>query len=403
MRPFFKRPSWATRGDEDLDSDFYRRAGQTYADIIAASREARDGLTNIAGNTSTEDDGKACKRRHISPEPVSEYLAFPVPDDDLEQNGGQIMFSPSVEACRTSPKGGGDRNGCQVLVQAPTDELSVTDTSNVDHSSTGTTLNAQSTHSYPSPGIIAKIIEGKEAVTNHSGCRDARDNQHDVAARTDRYSRPTDEDAIVRILITSKIENTRPLIIHRKISQALRDVRLTWCNRQNIPKERQSSIFLTWKGRRLFDFTTCRSLGADLGKGPADSLMHVDYLQHGSKEDIRVHMEAVTEDFLMPTNDRWALPTSYSGWAQETAATVDDSSECSSTRVVLKCPGFGYLNQSFSPNTQISELIAVFRDAKIIPTNREVYLVFDGDRLDPNARLTDYDMSDDDLVDVMVK
>ncbi|KAB8070703.1 ubiquitin-2 like Rad60 SUMO-like-domain-containing protein [Aspergillus leporis] len=401
MRSFFKRPPWATRGDEDSDSEFYRRAGQTYADIIAGSKEARESPPNRAGNTPTEG-GKACKRRHVSHEPISEYVASPVSDDAQEENDSKVIVSSGLEACRVSPKDG-DRNGCQMLVQATADEIVGSDTSSLDHSNTRTTLNVQSTYNQPSTNNTAQIIETKKAFANHSVHCDAGNNQHPIAAYTDRYPESTHEDAIVQILITSKLQNTKPLIVHRKMSQALRDVRLAWCNRQNLPKDRHSSIFLTWKGRRLFDVTTCRSLGGEARKSPADNSIHDGYLEHGSKEGIRIHMEAVTEDAIMPTNDRQTSPTIYSALAQETAATVNEDSKPSSTRVVLKCPGFGDFSQSVSSSTQILQLIAVFRKAKRIPTNREMYLVFDGDRLDPNSRITDYGISDDDLVDVIVK
>ncbi|KAF5865665.1 hypothetical protein ETB97_003083 [Aspergillus alliaceus] len=396
MRSFFKRPSWATKGDEDLESnDFYRRAGQTYADIIAASKEARDSPLNRSANTSTED-GRPCKRRHILPEPVPRSTASPVlPDDGKEKNDIQVRSSSRLGSYNASPEYSG-RNDYQTPVQPAAGKIGAAGLSNVKSSITGA---SQPVHYEVYPNTITDI--GEPQTVNISISRDAQKNQL-KAARTDQKPDSMEDDAVVQILITSKLENTKSLIVHRKISQSLRDVRLAWCNRQSIPKDMQSSIFLTWKGKRLFDVTTCRSLGIDMTRGIADNLIYGDYLQHGSKEVIRIHMEAATEDNVMPTNDRQASPISCSRSAQE-FTTIGESSKRLAIEIVLKCPGLDDFSLSIIPSMQISQLVDVFRDAKGIPAGQEVYLVFDGDRLNPSRCLTDYDMAHGDLVEVMIK
>ncbi|KAK6810435.1 hypothetical protein RU639_013766 [Aspergillus parasiticus] len=372
MRSFFKRPTWATTGDDGLDSnDFYRRAGQTYTDIIAASKVPR----HSPPCRSTTENGKVCKRRHISQEPSSrETASRALPGDGQEECDIQGVSPCSFDSCKTSPEIS-DRNDCRMPMQLPTDKVSATD-SKVD------SLNTR---------------VGKNPVS----C-DTRKNQRKAAIHINQHSDSMKYDPVVQILITSKIENTKPLIVHRKMSQSLRDVRLAWCNCQSIPKEMQSFILLTWKGRRLFDVTTCRSLGINVPKGLADSPVYGDHARHGSKEDIRIHMEAVIEDNVMAMDGWQASHESYLASAQESTAT-DGSSRLLSTRVVLKCPRSGDMELNISPRMQISRLVTIFRDAKKIPENREVYLVFDGDRLDPCSCLSMYDMADGDLVDVVVK
>ncbi|KNG86041.1 hypothetical protein ANOM_005804 [Aspergillus nomiae NRRL 13137] len=396
MRSFFKRPSWATRGDDDLDSEFYRRAGQTYADIIAASKVARDSPLGSPGSSTTED-GKVCKRRHISGEPLSREPAPRVlPDDGQERSDIQGVSLRSVDSWKTSPYIS-DCNDYWTPVQLPTDKASALG-SKVDSSNT---RDIRQTHVWPYPSTNTEITETENAVDEIPAPCDARKNQRKVAVHTDQHHDSMEYDTVVQILITSKIESTKPLIIHRKMSQSLRDVRLAWCNRQSIPKEMQSSILLTWKGRRLFDVTTCRSLGIGVPQGLADSAVHGDHIQHGSKEDIRIHMEAVIEDNVMAINDWQASHESYPAYAQESTAT--DGSRLLSTRVVLKCPSAGDLELKVSSRMQVSRLVTTFRDEKNLPKNREVYLVFDGDRLDPSSCLSMYDMADGDLVDVVIK
>ena len=103
-------------------------------------------------------------------------------------------------------------------------------------------------------------------------------------------------DDIISILITSRVANTTPLIVNRRVSQRLKDVRMTWCDRQGFTPEATATVFLTWRGKRLFDVTTCKSLGIGVGadgnivmKGKKDIL---------GEEERRIHMEAMTEEIL---------------------------------------------------------------------------------------------------------
>lgn len=103
-------------------------------------------------------------------------------------------------------------------------------------------------------------------------------------------------DPIVSILITSRIPNTNPLIVNRKISQRLKDVRVTWCQRQSFTPDFTASVFMTWRGKRLFDVTTCRSLGIGVDcngnivtKGQKDIL---------GEEERQIHMEAMTQGII---------------------------------------------------------------------------------------------------------
>lgn len=107
---------------------------------------------------------------------------------------------------------------------------------------------------------------------------------------------PAVPDPVVSILITSRITNTTPLIVNRKVSQRLKDVRVTWCQRQGFTPDFTTTVFLTWRGKRLFDVTTCGSLGIGVDfngkivtKGQKDIL---------GEEERQIHMEAMTEEIL---------------------------------------------------------------------------------------------------------
>lgn len=102
-------------------------------------------------------------------------------------------------------------------------------------------------------------------------------------------------DPPVQIFITSRIPDTRPLIVTRKLSQRLQEVRQAWCKRQGFDQEMTDSVFFTFKGRRLFDVATCRSLGL-----VADAFGGVR-MKDGfdwDENDGKVTIEAVTLDIF---------------------------------------------------------------------------------------------------------
>ena len=105
---------------------------------------------------------------------------------------------------------------------------------------------------------------------------------------------PTVHDPTLEILITSSIEHTQPLIVSRKLSQRLKDVRLAWTQRQGFTPELADAVFLTWRGKRLFDVMSCKSLGLSVNSSGVIR-GHENPL---GEEGGRLHMEAMTLEIL---------------------------------------------------------------------------------------------------------
>ena len=105
---------------------------------------------------------------------------------------------------------------------------------------------------------------------------------------------PPPLDPEVFILVTSRLENAVPLIVKRRLSQRLKDVRLSWCLRNQFTEDMTGSIFLTWRGRRLFDVTSCKSLGIAVDE--EGRVMAKDQDDILADEERKIHMEAMTED-----------------------------------------------------------------------------------------------------------
>ncbi|KAJ5157566.1 uncharacterized protein N7482_008666 [Penicillium canariense] len=207
---------------------------------------------------------------------------------------------------------------------------------------------------------------------------------------------PPMDNPIVHILITSEIPNTKPLLAQRKMSQALKDVRLAWCERQGFTPEATSSVHLTWRGRRVFDVTTCRSLGIKMDKTPAaiDDDPLTDQIQ------LQIHMEAVTNDPLLLNRPGSSLDAGDPSPARRSPG---EEQHDEPMKLILRSPGLDDFKIKARPKTSVSKLISAFRDRQNIRMDQTVSLLFDGDRLDPNTCLGDHDIADLDMVEVLVK
>lgn len=147
---------------------------------------------------------------------------------------------------------------------------------------------------------------------------------------------PPPPDPVLDILITSDIPDTEPLIVKRKLSQRLKDVKVAWAERQHFTQDFTDSVFLVWRGKRIFDHTTCRSLGYKAGPNgrimaSRDSMMD---------DEGRIHMEVMTRELFEKYKQAKITETreeeKESG--QETAA--EEQKQEVQVKIVCKAKGF---------------------------------------------------------------
>ncbi len=109
-------------------------------------------------------------------------------------------------------------------------------------------------------------------------------------------------DPAVEILVTSPLPNTKPLIVHRKLSQSVQVIRKVWCNKQGFSEEMTRDVFLIHRMRKIYDATTCRSLGLDV-----DSFGNIVMKgEEGVEGAAKVHLLAVTEEIYQELKDEKA-------------------------------------------------------------------------------------------------
>ncbi|RAL08706.1 small ubiquitin-related modifier domain-containing protein [Aspergillus homomorphus CBS 101889] len=384
MRSFFNKPSWASRGDETQDVKFYRHASQVYNDIVSANRDAL---------RANHTQATRLKRRRTSNENHGDDTLSVRTCKGYEAAGDcQISSYNSVDQCKSAQESEDDLD--YHVPDAPQHEPRFDDEYGFNHTKLRIAVK-------PRDEVVAT---GTTAANDMGGSRSA----HMDTSQSSNMPSPTEptmtisthipssDDATVQILITSSINHTKPLIVRRKMHQPLKDVRLAWFNRQALPKELQSSIFLTWKGKRLFDVTTCRSLGIGAKGGHAYGT-DVYGFPRNDCPDLQVHMEATTENCLDLNVDN-TLP--FANLEQNLGSAAGEPSLNS---LVFKSPGIDDLRLKVSPQLQVSQLICLYREARQIPQEHDVYLIFDGERLESDHVLAEYDLENDDLLDVIVK
>jgi len=199
--------------------------------------------------------------------------------------------------------------------------------------------------------------------------------------------------------------------MHRRLSQRLQEVRLTFCEKNLFTPDFTSRVFLIYKMRKLYDVTTCKSLGLDIdseGKVVRQGTLET------AEERGRVHVCAVTEGIFerMKKERRQAQQKSlqeleYSGEGQDMegeTADVENKAEPTETlRIVLRAKGYDDYKLRVHPHTEFSKIIKSFRKQRNVDDVKEVVLHFDGEELEPDGLVQDTDIGDTDCIDVHLK
>ncbi|KAJ5722994.1 hypothetical protein N7488_001029 [Penicillium malachiteum] len=398
MGSLFKKPSWAAKTAETNDQ-FYRRSEHTYSDIVAAnkahkkSRATPEKSETHTKSEETNSDTRESKRSRLSDQSSKEETTESIPSTSpirKQRSPKKHHHSPPISLENTSPKIREDLS--------PTAENEPLQTPLFDAPSP-----------LPATTRANPAVLTKPQLPDSSTPTDARkiDDSPSLPRETPPVSlskrpeppAPVVEDPAVQILITSDIPNVRPLIVHRKMSQGLQEVRLEWCRRQGFTSETQSAIYLTWQGRRLFDVTTCRSLGIK----PTEpiSILSMDDDFELDKKKLQIHMVAVTEDPLILNRPAPSEPDELTQKPQNPE--VEQTEDNEPMKLTLRSPGLDDLRIKARPKTLVSKIMSVFRSKQSISADQEIFIVFDGDRLDPNTCLRDHDIDDLDLLDIQVK
>jgi hypothetical protein len=342
-RPLFNKPAWSDPSKLGGADDLFHRSNQTYVKIAAEAEERRKKkLAKLEQERKSENatQGRPGKRRRLSdeseddgdssssegkphgPEKVSSHIKYSNVPTDCDTGLPISAKSTPISGFLSEPRDNTEndhKHDKGNLPRAP-NVIDLEDEGNqpqVQEEDTDFQAIAPGTlgppedddflvsdEEFPELAMKAretarrKRLETDSRPATQESSYEAESDSHAHNSKCLREPTPPrlPPDPIVQILITSHIPGTEPLIVSRKISQRLKDVRLAWCERQHFAPEFIPTVFLTWRGNRLFDVTTCKSLGIGVdGEG--------DILLKGRKdimgeEDRQIHMEATTDEII---------------------------------------------------------------------------------------------------------
>ncbi|OQO07627.1 hypothetical protein B0A48_07324 [Cryoendolithus antarcticus] len=217
---------------------------------------------------------------------------------------------------------------------------------------------------------------------------------------------PLEPDPEVQLLITSQIADTKPLRVIRRLSQRLQEVRHAWCGKQGFTPAQIQGIFFIHNMRRVYDATTCRSLGLDVDKEGAVFLKGSEGVEGADK----VHLEAVNAEIFEELKRLTAKEEAAKRGEVELETVGDGEQEAGHQeakgdaliRIILKAKATGDWKLKVKPTTTFAKMANAFRKQFGIGPEKSVYLEFDGDRLDPDDMMSASEVADEDCIEVHI-
>ncbi|EZF31899.1 hypothetical protein H109_04507 [Trichophyton interdigitale MR816] len=453
MASFFKKPTWAQASTPTKPQDFFRRSNQVYSDFVATTQDEDETDDEAVAAKETPCVPSEPKRRRISNEDDGETTSalqsrIKSPPQETASGGDTVKRDTpprleEAETSKTSPRS--PRSARSSPRKTGSQRNSPRKSQLVGASPPGTIIRLNS-ESPPPPAsrvppksviqidsdldndgdndeesdeeCAALIRRARERARNNllreenkSASPNDKDNDTrkttgtpSTSPKAASSSSPKKKDTVVNILITSNIQNAKSLLVRRLLSQNLGEVRKAWCNHQKYDEETSDSIILTWKGRRLFDVTTCKSLGIN-DTDTNDNSMFDSSPFDMEEGNAGVHMEAMTEEML--EERRRAATTiqqdNNEEKSEEEQPKAQEPADTDLLRITLKNPDLDDLRIKVRPSTQIGNILKKFRQVKEIPEHKSVSLYFDGEKLDPDTLIEDNAIDDMDCIDVIMK
>lgn len=257
--------------------------------------------------------------------------------------------------------------------------------------------------------------------------RERRENQKAVraAAESVRGTKPVDE-RIIQVFVTSRLPppKMKPVVLNtvmRKPIKVLRDTVVAFSASRGRPltEEEQKGAFLVWKDSRLYSSSTLMSLGvvpdahggfSKTGSGNANDGVTVDGQLHFELFTEEIYAEWMQQLEKQRQKDLYQTISDDEGeTGQKPAADGQDEAQgqdgksSEKIRIFLKAKNLDQVKASAKADTEISELVAAFRNVRKIPADKQVVIMFDGDKLAETDTVGDAGIEDKDVVDVLIK
>ncbi|KAF3767270.1 hypothetical protein M406DRAFT_328360 [Cryphonectria parasitica EP155] len=218
----------------------------------------------------------------------------------------------------------------------------------------------------------------------------------------------------VRIFIVSRLGDIEVRDIFgskRGLHQDLGLVRRTYVqwvqrDRPEITDDMARGIFLTWKGRRIYDSASGASLGwMPDSQGSFFSTAHLPGFTRGG-----ILLEAWTEDsYAQYTEEQDRQKLVDRGELADDSSAADDNDQAAAqegaakVRLFLKERNKEPLRLTAWLDTEARTLVGAYRKQREIPEDREIRLRNDGEWLEPHTTMEEADIEDMMTIEVYLK
>lgn len=447
-KSFFKRPTWATRAPANESGDFFRHSDTVYDSILKEKERRRQKQAQKKLSKSTNPDAgektQGNKRRRIG-KLGDEEIQLVDRKIDQEEVGTSVSEEDEGESAGSAPCEYGiesplTRDHLQETIASPgqpqqllnSDDL--TDNQAPKLESTGEDEKQKKSSSAQRGEEMAPIRVSDEDLSEEEDAyvlelkKKARERARLASLVVDSVHSPREishtpeiqsqpnsvttkaprkDETIVQILITTSIPEAKPLLVNRRVSQPMQQVREVWCSRQGFDEEMTSKIIFTWRGRKLYDTTTstglldvlkkerARQAGGLVADGDEES-------QSSEKIEVQAMTTEMYEQRLLQGGRDSAEDDPDQGMQDASAARSTTSQE-PTYKIVLNGHGLEGLRLKVRPSTNISKLMAAFKKMRNIDAGKCCWLIHNGDRLEPDSTVAETEIEDEDVVEVHVR
>ncbi|KAF2644279.1 hypothetical protein P280DRAFT_466934 [Massarina eburnea CBS 473.64] len=230
-----------------------------------------------------------------------------------------------------------------------------------------------------------------------------------AAAHASALRKEEQKGPVVQLMMHSEIPGTNPLIVKVRLDTTLERPKEAWCGRQQVtPKLDPQNVFITFNLRRIYNTTKVARLGLrDLGNGCVK--MEGDESIYDEENLARPRVQLWTEEVFRQYQRQQAEEAAEAKKAAEPPpiyAEPEPEREpepVAKIRLFLKAKNKEVLKVIVRPDTTVSQLTQSYKTSRHISADQPITLMFDDERLKPMDVVSDYDIEDEDSIDVYFK
>ncbi|RDI87290.1 hypothetical protein Vi05172_g2933 [Venturia inaequalis] len=205
----------------------------------------------------------------------------------------------------------------------------------------------------------------------------------------------------IKILIDPRIPDTQPLMVTRKWDQRFREVRNAWCERQGFVADFADTVIFTWRGIRIFDVASCKSLGIKLDEDGEPMFKGQD----GIDEDMSKIVLVATTTAIIEKEQKAAAEEKKRKEDEANGITAVSSAapEKKKVKIMLKARDYDTHKLIVLEDTTFEKIANNFRLVHKIPDNKHITLMWDGEALEPSDVVGDTEIEDMESIEVHIK